>query len=222
MPRLPVTAVLTHQISLVSRRRPWQRQRATTCFSFDVQSLAGRDDIALAACRSVGAPATAVAIEEMAVAGVRRLILLDVAGSLTPGLRSGDALLAESAIVGDGTSPHYWEDDLVSASESLTTRLGDLLTEQTMAYSRGRMWSTDAVYRETVAGIQEARDKGAMAVDMETACVLAVATTLGIEAAAVLAIADELSDGWRPPIDMSSIHDLLSRILSVIAVAHLP
>ena len=36
------------QMSLVSRRRPWQRQRATTCFSFDVQSLAGRDDIALA------------------------------------------------------------------------------------------------------------------------------------------------------------------------------
>ena len=91
-----------------------------------------------------------------------------------------------------------------------------------MAYSPGRIWSTDAVYRETVAGIQEARDKGAMAVDMETACVLAVATTLGIEAAAVLAIADEVSDGWRPPIDMSTIHGLLNRILSVIAVAHLP
>jgi hypothetical protein len=47
---------------------------------------------------------------------------------------------------------------------------------------------------------------------METGCVFAVAAALGIEAAAMLVAADELSDGWRPPGDMKGIEATVRRV----------
>jgi uridine phosphorylase len=193
------------------------------CFSFAVQLVPASDGkIVLAGCRSVGAPATAVAIEEMAVAGVEKLVAIDVAGSLSPDLRSGDVLLVERALAGDGTSPHYTSEAVVNSGESLTDSLGDLLTQNGIAYSRGCVWSTDAVYREAPSSVQAARDQGAVAVDMETAAVLAVASAMDIEASVLLVIADELSEGWRPPADMSRVHAQLRRLREAVAGWQMP
>ena len=221
VPRLPEAAILTHQRFLLPRRLPWRRDPAAGLFSFESRSIAG-GAVTLACVRGVGAPATAVAIEELGAAGVRRLIAVDIGGSIVAGLSSGAALLVEDARACDGTSPHYTADRRVSPDDALTQRLGERLQAEGIAFSPGAVLSTDAVYRETPSMLEGARDQGVVAVDMETACVLAVAGATGIEAAAMLVVADELHNGWRPPADMVVVHSQLRRLLGAAAACLLP
>jgi uridine phosphorylase len=221
LPRLPEAAVLTHQRSLLPRRLFWRRDPIAGLFSFDSRSIAG-GAVTLACVRGVGAPATAGAIEELAATGVRRLIAVDIGGSIVPGLSSGAALLVDGALACDGTSPHYTADRRVRPDNALTQRLSERLQAAGIAFSTGAVVSTDAVYRETPSMLESARDQGAIAVDMETACVFAVAAATGIEAAAVLVMADELHDGWRPPADITVVQSQLRRLLDVATTCSLP
>ena len=221
LPRLPEAAILTHQRFLLPRRLPWRRDPVWRYFSFDARPLAG-GAVTLAAVRGVGAPATAIAIEELVAAGVHRLVAIDIAGSIDAGVRSGDAVLVESALACDGTSRHYAGERVVRASEALTRRLGGRLTADAIAFAAGGAWSTDAVYRETPAQLDQARRRGAVVADMETACVFAVAASLGIEAAAVLVAADELRDAWHPPADMQLVRNRLRTLLEAATACLLP
>ena len=221
--RLPDAAILTHQTSLLGRRHAWSRDALAKLLSFDVRRLGGRQRaVLLAGCRGVGAPATAVAVEELAAVGLRRLIAIDVAGSLDPALQSSSVVLIDAAMADDGTSPHYTADTRVHPNESLTAALAKALNGAGMPFTSGVVWSTDAVYRETPSLIHHARSDGAALVDMETASVLAVASRLGIEAAALLVVADELSGGWRPPDDMKAVETQLKRVLGAALDALMP
>jgi uridine phosphorylase len=211
-PRLTDAAVLTHQGILLPRRSPWQRAGATRLFSFDARPIGG-GTVTLASVRGVGAPATAVAVEELAAAGVRQLIALDVCGSIDASLMSGNVLLVDQAIACDGTSPHYTAKPHIHPNDRLTRRLGGRLATAGVPFRSGAVLSTDAVYRETPAMLGDALRQGAVAIDMETACVLAVAEVVGIEAAVVLVAVDELHEGWRPPADMGRVHARLRHLL---------
>jgi uridine phosphorylase len=176
----------------------------------------------LAGVRGIGAPATAVAIEEMAAAGVRRLVAVDVAASLVADVPSGSIVLVGSAIACDGTSPHYTAERLIHADRVLSARLRESLIAAGVAFAEAAAWSTDAVYRETPREIDEARREGAGLADMETACVFAVSSALGLEAAALLVAADELRDGWRPPADTRHVQAQVRRALTIATACLLP
>jgi purine-nucleoside phosphorylase len=108
---------------------------------------------------------------------------------------------------------------------ALTQRLSERLQAAGIAFSTfstGAVVSTDAVYRETPSMLESARDQGAIAVDMETACVLAVAAATGIEAAAVLVMADDLHDAWRPPADITVVQAQLRHLLDAVAACLVP
>jgi purine-nucleoside phosphorylase len=57
----------------------------------------------------------------------------------------------------------------------------------------GRVWTTDAPFRETVGKVTSYGEKGILAVDMETSALFTVANFRGIRMAVVLAVSDELS-----------------------------
>jgi uridine phosphorylase len=213
LPRLPEAAVLTHQTSLLGRRWPWQRDRSLRCFTFDTRPLDAA--LTLAGCRGIGGPGTAAAIEEMAAVGVRRIVTVDVCGSLDNSLRSSDVLLVTSAISTGAIIQPYSEASSVSPSPRLTERLRTALAASGLPYTAGAVWSTDAVYREIPSLLQSARQRGAIAADMETAATLATAAALGIEAATVLVAADELFEGWQPPRDMAAVRARMRGLLTI-------
>ena len=210
----PLSGVLiTHQPGLVRALTPRWRRRSLRGLSTELRLLPGLQEVAVTAAMHVGAPAMGVLVEELAALGLRRLVAVDVAGSIDAGLASGTVLLAESAYAGDGTSPHYTPGtDIVAANEQLLQALAGSLTGAQLPFSTGRVWSTDAPFRETASQVEAARGKGAVAVDMETAALFACAGALGVEAGAVLVIADELSGGWRPPVDRRAIEATLERV----------
>lgn len=87
----------------------------------------------------------------------------------------------ESALRDEGTSHHYLPAgrhvDVDPAAVDVLTRL---LDERGVAHQTGRVWTTDAPYRETPAKIESRRTEGCIAVEMEAAALAAVARFRGV------------------------------------------
>jgi purine-nucleoside phosphorylase len=148
---------------------------------------------------AIGAPLAVMAYERLIASGSQEIILLGLAGSLSPDLKIGQAILVEKAIADEGTSRHYFPGKLAfHSSPDLNDRIKRKLTENGLAFSPATAVTTDAPYRETKAWLLRFRKKGAQAVDMETSALFAVASFYRIKASALLIISDELYSGhWR-------------------------
>ena len=149
----------------------------------------------------LGAPIVAAQAEELIALGATSLVSVALSGGIQPDLAPGAVVLAESAIRDEGTSHHYLAPAReVAADPDLVGALCAALVARGAVPRQGRVWSTDAPYRETreeVAGLQA---EGVLAVDMELAALLAVARVRGVAAAGVLVVGDSLAGGrWRPP-----------------------
>jgi uridine phosphorylase len=146
----------------------------------------------------VGAPAVALAMEVMIASGVKRILMLGVAGSLSPSCPVGSFVIPTWGIREEGTSYHYIPSRTVPKPSSKFVdelRLALLDLEPRL----GGVWSTDAPYRETAKKVKEYARKGVLAVDMETTAMMAVAMRRKAEFAAVLTISDTVhGDEWDP------------------------
>jgi uridine phosphorylase len=153
----------------------------------------------------VGGPAAAVAIEELVALGGCELISIGLAGGLGGGCLSGDVVVLDGALPRDGVSAAYGATDQpVVPDPALRDEVMACLEGARVGAETGRSWTTDSVYRETRAGIDEAIAAGAVAVEMEAAAVLAVSRALGARSAAIVVIADRIVDGrWLPPDDLA-------------------
>ena len=141
---------------------------------------------------------------------MREIVAVDLAASLYADVPSGTIVLVSDAALGDGTSPHYLPNTSdVEVSADLSGRLASALANRDIGFSAGRVWSTDAVYRETAAEVLKYRGGDAVLVDMETAAFLAAGAALGIETASLLVAADTLYDDWQPPPDGQRIQTAL-------------
>lgn len=149
---------------------------------------------------AIGAPLAVMAYERLIASGCQEIILLGLAGSLSPTIRIGQALLVQKAIANEGTSPHYWPGQRVFVpSPDLVSRIEAKLRQQSLGIKPATVITTDAPYRETRSWILKARKEGAEAVDMETSALLAVASFYRLKASALLIISDELFNfRWRP------------------------
>lgn len=203
--RLPPTLVATFQ-------RPAWRLLAAGCGIPDaarrgaaVMPVAGAvNGTPVAAVRMmIGAPAAALSLEAAVARGVRQVLVVGSAGSLRDDLPIGASVLVTGAEREDGTSHHYLPaGEVVTADPGLTDRLEACATARGLRPVRGRAWTIDAPYRETVAAIRRHRDAGVLVVEMEAAAMFAVARVRGIQVALIVAVSDELCHpDWRPGFD---------------------
>lgn len=151
----------------------------------------------------LGAPQAAMVLERLSRQGVKRFLSLGWCGSLQPGLSWGHIVLPETALSEEGTSPHYpLTDGPPQADPELAGRLSDVLTRRGAAFTPGRVWTTDAPYRETREKVRRYSQDGLLAVDMETSAIMAVARFRGLAWAGLMVVSDELwGDTWRPGFD---------------------
>lgn len=175
--------------------------------------------IAAAQPRGLGAPGVAVMLEELAACGIQRCISIGAAGTLQDSIAAGDVIIPTGAIRDEGTSYHYLSPDLSpSPSDKLLDSLVIILDKKRSRYLKGRVWTTDAPYRETAEEIARYQNDGIVAVDMETSAFLSVCFALNIEAVSALAAADSLTGKtWRPPSD-NRIVDSSLKLLADTAV----
>ena len=146
-----------------------------------------------AAGPAVGAPMAVLCLEKLIALGARRLILVGWCGALQQELRVGNVVLPGQAVCGEGTSRYYSSDPGPRPSAGLLTWLRELLSLNGIAWQEGRVWSTDAPYRESrglLATLRRERD--VVAVDMEYSALCTVATFREVDLAACMLVSDEL------------------------------
>jgi len=212
----PPNVIVTHQPSVFRALVPRFKSRALPGLSTPLRTIErGRIAVALPA---IGASATAMLVDELAVRGVRLVSAVDLCASISPDVPSGVVVLVESACCGDGTSPHYAPGrQFVEANKALVELLASTLEFAGVPFLRGRVWSTDAPYRETPSLLQRAREAGALGIDMETSAFYAAGSASdSVACVSVLVTADRLLDAWQPPSDMSAVNAMLRRIAGVV------
>jgi uridine phosphorylase len=147
----------------------------------------------------IGAPHAVVGIEKLIAMGAESIWVTGWCGSLQPGVRIGDFVIPTGAVSEEGTSVHYpLGDRPIRSDEDLSGGIVKALNGRDLKYHKGRVWTTDAPYRETPSKVKHYQSMGVLAVDMEMAALMTVARFRGIRLGGLLVVSDELfSLAWR-------------------------
>jgi DeoD family purine-nucleoside phosphorylase len=167
----------------------------------------------------MGGPSAAIVIEELVMLGARRLVRAGTCGALDPCLELGDLLVAEQAIGADGTSRTYGESTPLRPDPELAESLRSAAVPGART---GRVVSSDLFYSPDPAQDRESAwaAAGAVAVDMETATLFALATRRGVRAASLLGVSDLIAPGTpRERIGEEALETLGQRLGSVCSAA---
>src|SRR5206468_1843151 len=99
-----------------------------------------------------------------------------------------------SAVRDEGTSYHYLPPAReVAAHPAGVAALAATLERRGVPYALGKTWTTDAPYRETPNKIAARRAEGCLAVEMESAALMAAAEFRGVVLGQALYGGDDLS-----------------------------
>ncbi len=147
----------------------------------------------------VGAPACVVGFEEIVAMGAKKFVLFGSCGVLDDEKVKGRIIIPTFAVRDEGTSYHYIasSEEIEASADSIQT-LENVLKDCGYPYIKGKTWTSDAIYRETKAAIDERRQEGCIAVEMECAAMFAVSQYRKIPFIQFLYGADNLSsEKWE-------------------------
>ncbi len=124
----------------------------------------------------VGAPACTVAYEEVMAMGLEKLIMCGTCGVLDKEIEDLAIIIPTSAIRDEGTSYHYMPSSKeIKVNEKYSDVFKQILNEHNYSYVEGKVWTTDAPYRETRNKVLKRKEQGCVCVDMECSAMFAVA-----------------------------------------------
>ena len=179
------------------------------------------DGVRLAAASTgIGAPGTAIVLEELAKVGARTLIRVGNSGGLASDLELGDLVITTGAVRDDGTSRTYVIPEYPAvAHHRVVGALEDAARARGVRFAMGITWSLDAFYaRNAVAGpedsmqsmsfgdywpshleprIRDLRQARVQNCEMEAGVLLTLAGLFGLRAGAICVVSDRTP--WRGP-----------------------
>ena len=140
--------------------------------------------------------------------GATRFILFGSAGSLNRAATTGKYVVPTEAYRDEGMSYHYAPPaDYIAVKNA--DRVAAILEELQLSYVKGRVWTTDAFYRETKDQVAARQNEGCIAVEMEVAGVQAVCDFHGFELYDFLVTGDVLdAPVYEPEGLLNANHDL--------------
>jgi len=130
----------------------------------------------------IGGPSAAVVLEELCDLGLRCAIRVGTCTALDATVAPGELVAVREVLAADGASRALGAQERAAGDDALTAALA------AQADHAGTVVSTDLFY-DPRADVRAAwAAEGALATDLETAAVLAVARRRGVRAAALLAV----------------------------------
>lgn len=189
-----------------------------------------------AASTGIGAPSTAILIEELTKVGVRNLIRVGNSGGLAPELELGDLVITTGAVRDDGTSRSYVAPEYPAvASHDVVSALVEAARARGVRFATGLTWSLDAFYaRNAVLGADGAIESMSYAgfeapglaekiesfraarvknMEMESGVLLTLAGLFGLRAGCICVVSDRTP--WPGPAEL----DIDKNMDACIAVA---
>ena len=153
----------------------------------------------------VGAPACALLLEDIFALGVQRAVMFGTCGVLDKSIEDCSIIIPDKAVRDEGTSYHYAQaSDEIDVNVKYTEEFIGILKDFGCSYTKGKVWTTDAFYRETREKMKVRKEQGCICVDMECSAVAAVAKFREKEVFQFFYAADNLDeDQW----DMRSLEN---------------
>ena len=112
--------------------------------------------------------------------GAEKFILFGSCGALDPEKTKGKYIIPTASYRDEGMSYHYAPPaDYIDIKNA--DFMGALFEAKGYPYIKGRVWTTDALYRETRDNVRKRKEEGCIAVEMELAGVQAVCDYHGLE-----------------------------------------
>jgi uridine phosphorylase len=183
----------------IARRHPAWACFHTTMYSFEVDGVQCG-----VIARTIGGPYAVLIAEQLHVSGAAVLLGLTSAGRVDASLPMPSLVVATSAVRDEGTSYHYLPAaEIVMAQGKLAERLYHRLGELSLPVSQGRVWTTDAPYRETHEQLAEHAANGVLAVEMQAASLFAFAQARHAAVGMVAHVTNAI-DGPGDPFDKGS------------------
>lgn len=196
-----------------------------------------KDGLALsAASTGIGAPSTAIALEELAKLGAHTFIRIGNSGALADKVQLGDYVITTASVRDEGTTPSYVPRRYPAvANFEVLEALVAAAREAEHTFHTGITWSIDAFYARnkvlgkdgellsmSVDGYQTAgmneqvldfKRAGVLNVEMESSTILTLASLFGLRAGCICTVSDRTP--WPGPEEL----DLDNNIRGAIAIA---
>lgn len=163
-------------------------------------------------------PAIATQAEDLIAAGVKELIHVGFAGGLQVDMQPADIVITDGAYNDTAVARLYGYDlDIIESSKELSDQLSKRLSDNGIAYRRGKHWTTDAGYMETWGQVIEYREKGALCVEMEGVGLFTVAAYRKCLATGIYVISDVfIESDWELGWGENKMDNSIKTILDVI------
>lgn len=153
----------------------------------------------------MGTPSAAMIMEAVVRTKPIAVVRSEVCGGLSSDQSIGDIIIADSAIVGDGSGIIYYGNEVKVQSNDVLMKVATRILENNYTkYHIGPIWTTDVLFRQTKDLLESWRRKGALAVDMESSAILGISQLEGIPAISLNCVSDLPLHG-SGPFDMESV-----------------
>lgn len=154
----------------------------------------------LVAHPGVGAPLAAGYLDELIAVGVQKCIACGGCGVLDHDIAVGYPVILTAAVRDEGTSYHYLPPAReAQPSAAAVEALQQACQQANQPFRLGKAWTTDALYRETVARRALRQAEGCLVVEMEAAAFFAVAEFRQITFGQLVYGGDlVVPEGWDP------------------------
>jgi len=118
------------------------------------------------------------------------------------------------AVREEGTSYHYLPTGIeVGPSETFLRRVDEFLRGEGIPFKEGGVWTTDALFRETMGKVLRYSRAGVLAVEMECSALFALSIYRRVSAVAILTITDTLWEGvWKPAFNEPRVIEVEKRV----------
>ena len=128
----------------------------------------------------ISAPACVGGVENtLSAIDTDKYVVFGGAGCLNKEIAHGKVMIPTEAYRDEGMSYHY-----APASDYITIKnaetVAEFMEENGIPFVKGKTWTTDAFYRETVNNFQKRKADGCIAVDMECAALQAMCDFRGL------------------------------------------
>jgi len=142
------------------------------------------------ATTGMGAPSTAIVLEELINLGGKVFIRVGSAGGIATDLDVGDIVIATASVRDDGTTPNYLRPTFPAVSDfDITQKLISVAKEIRERVSYGVVISEDAFYIPySDEEMQKFVNANVKAIEMESGCVFIVSQYRGVKAGALFAL----------------------------------
>lgn len=145
----------------------------------------------------MGCPSAAIVMEELIQLGVERFIRIGTCGGIGKDIKSLDIISAIAASPYDGTTRTYLggEPHAPYATFEILNKVYNIAKDRGIEVKFGGVASVDVFYNPSPDYVEKLRQKGIVAVEMETSLIYYLANRSNKEAASLLLVSDIVGGG---------------------------